>query len=156
MEDILATDEALRTATLLQRSALNLSRRLRDARRTNSLSITRLIVLGLLRREGPSSPSAIAERLKIQPQSLTRLLGDLETRTLVSRSADPLDRRRNLVQLTDAGSNALTNDVDERRTRLAEAIVRELTPTERELVCLVAGLMDRLATALPPQDGDTP
>ncbi len=147
MTDTAASDEALQVATMLHRSVLGLSRRLRAARRSNQLSTSRLTVLGLLRREGPVSPSQLASWLRIQPQSLTRLLADVEAKGLVRRTPDIEDRRRNMVEITPAGLQALASDADERRARLAEAIDAELTPTERDVVALAAGLMDRLANA---------
>ena len=145
-------EEALPVAALLHRSVLSLSRRLRAAHDTSRLSSSRLSVMSLLRRGGPSSPSALAQRLQVQPQSLSRLLNDLEARRFVSRSIDHEDRRRNLVTLTAEGLGALVSEAEERRTMLAEAIVRELTGTERELAGLAAGLIDRLANSLPPED----
>ncbi len=148
MTDTTATDEALLVATMLHRSVLGLSRRLRAARRSNQLSTSRLTVLGLLRRQGPVSPTQLASWLRIQPQSLTRLLADVQSKGLVRRAPDIEDRRRNMVEITPAGLQALASDADERRARLAEAMDSELTPTERDVVALAARLMDRLADAL--------
>ena len=148
MADMHATDEALHVATMLHRSVLGLSRRLRDARRTNQLSTSRLTVLALLRRDSPISPTDLANRLRIQPQSLTRLLADLQAGDLVRRAADVADRRRNMVEITPAGLQALASDTDERRARLAEAIEAELTPSERDMIGIAARLVDRLSDAL--------
>jgi DNA-binding MarR family transcriptional regulator len=51
----------------------------------------------------PISPTPIAERLLVTTASVTSLLDTLERRGLVERQADPSDRRRLLVALTDEG-----------------------------------------------------
>ncbi|MEI9987458.1 MAG: MarR family transcriptional regulator [Aliidongia sp.] len=63
-------------------------------RAPDGLSAARHAVLGLLRREGPSTATALAAYLHIQPQSLTRLLADLDRRGLITRRAAEADRRQ--------------------------------------------------------------
>jgi DNA-binding MarR family transcriptional regulator len=79
-----------------------------------------------------------------QPQTLTRLLAELEGQGLISRTQDPADRRRAIIAITREGSRVLSNDMRQRDAWLAEAMARALTPTERQLLGLAADLLDRL------------
>ncbi|WP_064742487.1 MarR family winged helix-turn-helix transcriptional regulator [Azospirillum sp. B4] len=138
---------ALETARRLHRSTTALSRRLLTERPVEGMSTTKLGVLGKLHREGTATATALAAYLRVQPQSLTRLLADLEEHGHITRGPDAQDRRQVRIEITDAGRHALFGDVHGRRTALARAMLATLTPTERELLRLAAGLMDRLADA---------
>ncbi|MGD0190297.1 MAG: MarR family transcriptional regulator [Rhizomicrobium sp.] len=144
---------ALETARILHRSAAHLSRRLMAARGTEGLSVSRLMLLGRLKRQGPATATELAAFLRIQPQSLTRLLASLEESGLIARHADETDRRQNRIEITDAGARALIADVQGRRLKLAQAIEATLTPTEQALLRLLNELIDRLAAALETADG---
>jgi DNA-binding MarR family transcriptional regulator len=147
------TDTPMDVARALHHSATLMSRRLMAARAPDGLSAARLAVLGLLRREGPSTATALAAYLHIQPQSLTRLLADLDRRGLITRRAAETDRRQSLIDITEAGAATLLADVHDRRVMLAEAMAATLTPAERGLLRLAAGLMDRLAEAIETRTG---
>lgn len=140
-------------ATPLHRSASRLIRGLRVSRPAEGLSLARLGVLGRLHRKGTATATALAAYLRIQPQSLTRVLADLARRGLITRRADAADRRRSLIEITEAGRQLLLEDVHGRRTRLARAIGEVLTPTEQELLRLAAGLIDRVAAEIEEDDG---
>jgi DNA-binding MarR family transcriptional regulator len=102
-------------------------------------------VLGRLYRHGESTATGLAAHLRIQPQSMTRLIADLERRRLITRRADDADRRQSLLGITDQGAQLLTEDIRDQRVKLAQIIVEALTPAEQEMLRLAAGLMDRLA-----------
>lgn len=100
------------------------------------LSLRQVAVLYLI-REGAAYPSRIARRLRVTPAVVTGLLDRLEQRGYVRRTADPSDRRRFQVELTDAGVTA------------ADAVMRTLS---REvagcLACASAADLDVLERAL--------
>ncbi|MEA1649769.1 MarR family transcriptional regulator [Nitrospirillum sp. BR 11164] len=155
-------EAALETARRLHRSTAALSRRLLTSRPADGMSTTKLGVLGQLHREGPATATALAAYLRIQPQSLTRLLADLEAQGHIVRRPDAADRRQISIEITDTGRGSLFGDVHGRRTALARAMITTLTPTEREVLRLAADLMDRLAgadlgpgdTTPSPEEGD--
>src|SRR3954451_19040295 len=66
------------------------------------LSLRQLAVLYLV-REGAVFPSSLARQLRISPAVVTGLLDRLEQRGYLRRLADPSDRRRLRLTLTDAG-----------------------------------------------------
>lgn len=147
------------TAAALQRHAAALARRLRSATPPDGLSPARLGILAALRRaEAGITPTDLAGELGIQPQSLTRLLADLENRRLILRRMDATDRRRSLILPTTTGRRLLARELRRRRTALATAIAATFTPAEQVLLSRAAGLLGRLAEALPrtaeAADGD--
>jgi DNA-binding MarR family transcriptional regulator len=90
---------------------------------------------------------ALAAADRLQPQSLTRVLAELERDGLIERMPDEADRRQHTFRLTAAGHAAGAADMRRRDEWLAGAIGRSLTPGERDLVVLAADLIDRLAEA---------
>jgi DNA-binding MarR family transcriptional regulator len=57
--------------------------------------------------EGPMSLSGLAEAVGVDAPYATLIVDSLEERGLVERQPDPADRRRKLVTLTTAGSEAI-------------------------------------------------
>jgi DNA-binding MarR family transcriptional regulator len=71
------------------------------------LSMAKLAALSRLTEAGESLPlGQLAERLACVKSNVTQLVDRLEADGLVSRIADPNDRRSRLAILTDAGRNA--------------------------------------------------
>jgi DNA-binding MarR family transcriptional regulator len=124
---------------------MRLARRLRMERPEGGPPSQELSVLGHLNRSGPMTPGDIAAAERVQPQTLTRTLAELEGKAQIRRQADTADRRRSLLSLTDAGLRALATDMRQRDNWLSLAMTEELTPTETQLLSLAAELMERLA-----------
>jgi DNA-binding MarR family transcriptional regulator len=69
----------------------------------------------------PQTVLALAARLSVAKQTLTKTLDGLERRGLIARLVDPDDRRRRMVSLTETGS-AIENEIAAAmRARLANA-----------------------------------
>jgi len=66
-----------------------------------------LVALTVLRDHGGGTQQALADVLQIDRTNLVGLLNDLEADGLVTRTRSAEDRRRHIVQLTDAGSERL-------------------------------------------------
>jgi DNA-binding MarR family transcriptional regulator len=64
-------------------------------------------VLTVLAEGEPPSQLEAAQRLSIDRTTMVALLDELEAKGLVARSADPADRRRNIVVLTPIGRDCL-------------------------------------------------
>jgi DNA-binding MarR family transcriptional regulator len=137
----------METAVRLQRCLSRLTRRLRLERRDRQASLGRLSVLGHLHRDGPATPSTLAQAEGVQPQSLTRLLADLEAEGLALRRQDEHDRRQFLMEITPDGRGLLQRDAQDKAAWLAGAMAARLSTTEQELLRLAAQLMERLAEA---------
>jgi len=135
-------------ATDIRQGVTRLSRRLRGERPPGGLSSSKLSVLSHLLRNGPATAGEAAAADHQQPQSLTRVLAELERDRLITRTRDEHDKRQSLLAITAAGRRALHRDMADRDDWLAGALTG-LTETERELLRLAARLMDRLADAQP-------
>jgi DNA-binding MarR family transcriptional regulator len=138
-------EEELEAASSVRRGVVRLGQRLRAERPAPSEPPLRLSVLGHLSRHGAMTPGALAELDRLQPQSLTRTLAGLEEDGLISRQADPADRRRALLVLTGAGRDVLRRDMRARDAWLARAMAASLTRTEREVLRLAGDLLEQLA-----------
>jgi DNA-binding MarR family transcriptional regulator len=132
----------------IRRGVTGLARRMRAERPPTALSGNKIAVLSHLYREGESTPTEIALTGHQQPQSLTRVFAELELAGLVARRKDPADGRQSLLVITDRGRDALRSDMAARDRWLDEALT-SLTETERQLLALSAGIMNRLAEVAP-------
>jgi DNA-binding MarR family transcriptional regulator len=94
---------------------------------------------------GPLSLSGLAEAVGVDAPYATLIVDSLEERGLVERQPDPDDRRRKLVSLTPAGSEAV-----DRVLRIQEqppAAFGSLSPAELDTL---EGLLRRLASESRP------
>ncbi len=141
---------ALPAAIMVRRGVVSLGRRLRLERAAAGMTALELGVLGHLNRRGPLTPGDLAAAERVQPQSLTRTLTNLEASRLVSRVPDPADGRRSLLAISESGLVALRGEMRQRDSWLATAMTAHLTSTEIELLRLAGELMERLADATSP------
>lgn len=139
--------EVIAAARALRRGTTELYRRLRAERMGHGLSPSKLSILGRLALSGPLTASALAAKERVQPQSLTRTLADLEESKLIVRRQDAVDRRQSLNEITSAGEDLLKNDARRQATWLALAMSAVLTPAEREVLRVAAQLMRQLSDA---------
>jgi len=119
-------------------------RRLRSEHR---FSLSHGAVLGRLDREGSRSVSELATAERIRPQSMAQTVNDLEAEGLVSRRPDADDRRRSVVELTEAGRVVLAADRRQREGWLAQAIADGLSEDEQRVLSEAVALLRRLAEA---------
>jgi DNA-binding MarR family transcriptional regulator len=146
-ETFSASDEISAAARALRRGTTELHRRLRAERVSHGLSPSKLSILGRLILSGPLTVTALAAKERVQPQSLTRTLADLEASKLIVRRQDQVDRRQSLTEITPDGEDLLRNDARRQATWLAVAMSSVLTPVETSLLRLAAQLMRKLADA---------
>lgn len=137
------------TAVALRRGLTNLNRRLRLETRVLGLSGAKLSILGQLYRHGPKTPKALALNEGVQPQSLTRVLAELEEARLILRTQDESDRRQYKLEITPEGRERLIQDARKRALWLASAMDGSLTALEIDLLRLSITLLDKL-TDYPP------
>jgi DNA-binding MarR family transcriptional regulator len=87
-------------------------------------------LLARLAELGPSSQRELGERLRKDPADMVRLLDAAQERGLVSRDADPADRRRRIVTLTSDGERELAAALATAR-RVQDAVFAPLSAAER-------------------------
>jgi DNA-binding MarR family transcriptional regulator len=92
---------------------------------------------------GPLTPSELAARERIQRPTTTRLIARLEEAGLISRTADPGDRRSSLVSATPAGSALLVKQRARRDAYLA-ARLDGLSAEELATLDRAAGILERM------------
>ncbi|HEX3836487.1 MAG TPA: MarR family transcriptional regulator [Steroidobacteraceae bacterium] len=126
-------------------AVLHLSRRLRAQRPASSVSLSQLSVLGTLNRLGAMPAARLADHERLQPQSLTRMIAELEADELIVRRRGTADRRTLIIELTAKGQLALVRDIGARREWLERAMAATLGPTERALLQLSADVMLKVA-----------
>jgi len=129
---------------LIVRGVLRLGRRLR-AERAGVVSLSALGMLSTLHRVGPMPAARLAKAERLQPQSLSRLISQLERDGLIKRRPGEKDRRTLILEITAAGRQALSRDMAARRAWLEGAMRRVLVPGEREMLAHAAVAMLRLA-----------
>jgi DNA-binding MarR family transcriptional regulator len=139
-------------ANALRHTVSRLSRRLRYLRsEANTQSLSKLSILSLLMRaEAPTTIGELARQERLQPQTLTRLVADLEADGLIDRQVDPQDRRQLPIAITDAGRSLMVDLARQQNAWLGEAMLG-FSETERGVIALAATLLERLAEFEPPK-----
>jgi len=147
------SDSTIDAANQLHHSMLHLFRAMRSSRSEKRPAFSKLSVLGCLYRDGKTTATALAAYLRIQPQSLTRVIAGLEKEKLIKREQNGTDRRESLLEITKAGARLLEEEIHDQRLELAHTIAKELTPAEQEFIRIAANLLDRLAGATEAKTG---
>jgi DNA-binding MarR family transcriptional regulator len=114
------------------------------------LSTVEFVTLRVLRREPAPhvmTPSSLHETLVLSAGGMTKVLKQLEGKGLVSRIADTIDKRRNLVRLTPLGERKIA--AAQRAVRGFDAALLEQNLTAREQERL-AQLLRKLLVSLEP------
>jgi DNA-binding MarR family transcriptional regulator len=136
---------AASSATELRESMMAVARQMRRHRPDHGLTLTQLELLGEVSRTGVTTPAELGARLHVRVQSLTDSINELVSRELIERRPDETDRRRQLIEITDAGSTLLEVDRAERDAWLHATMRNNLTPLEFDLLMLVAPVLRKLA-----------
>lgn len=107
-------------------------------------------VLMALIQQGPMTPSALAERISCDRNTISEMLKRMTARRLISKKSHPGDRRSIEVQITAKGTNALMAVVPA-AARLQDLMLAPLGQDDRAhfLRCMLV-----IATSSPP-DADT-
>ena len=143
------TRTTLDTAALahdLRLGVMRLARRLRSQRVDTSVTLTHLSALSTLKRHGPMSAGELAAHERVQPPSMTRVVGALEGMGLVSRTPHPTDGRQVVLGLTGAALELLAAEGRARDAWLSGRL-HELSPEKRAVLREAAAIMDELAAA---------
>ena len=131
-------------AAQLRLAIVRMARRLRqEASSIGEASPTLLAALATVERDGPLTPSALAERERIKRPTATRVVARLEAAGLVTRTPDPLDGRVARVAITAAGRTLLKRIRTRKNQYLAKRL-RELEPAELATLEQAAELIERL------------
>ncbi|HVU72235.1 MAG TPA: MarR family transcriptional regulator [Mycobacteriales bacterium] len=134
----------LELATRLRIGIMRLARRLRHEGSQGDITPSQLAALGTIDKRGPLTLGELAQLERVQPPSMTKIVGNLCDAGLVSRSPDPSDGRITLVAATKAGRAHLVA-TRKRRDAWLEEHLHSLAPEEREALARAADVIERLA-----------
>jgi DNA-binding MarR family transcriptional regulator len=90
-----------------------------------------LVALTVLRHLGGSTQQALATTLAMDSTNIVGLLNELEADKLIERRRSPEDRRRHLVELTDAGVKQLAK-AESALAEVDEEVLGALDASQRE------------------------
>lgn len=69
-------------------------------------------VLRVVQESGAIDPTQIAERACLLLPSLTRILQKLEDKAMIQRERDQLDRRKQVITITDVGEKIIADNLE--------------------------------------------
>jgi DNA-binding MarR family transcriptional regulator len=107
------------------------------------MSVSEAHAISELHAAGSLTQQGLADRLRLQKSTVSRLVDELCADGLVARKANPADRRSVLLELTPLGRSRAERLANARQALFGRLLDR-LTTEDRRLV--IAGL-DRLARA---------
>jgi len=131
-------------AAELRVSLMRTARRLRAEKSDAELSDMQYSVLAQLDRFGALTPGDLAERERVQPPSMTKVIAALVERRLVERSDHPQDRRQVVVSITAAG-RAEVKETRRRRDAWLARRLAELGPEQRRVLAEASQILRRIA-----------
>ncbi|WP_373871978.1 MarR family winged helix-turn-helix transcriptional regulator [Actinoplanes regularis] len=133
-------------AKTLREAIIRFSRRIRQARPVGELTFSQLSALTSLQLHGALTPRELADLERVQPPTMTKIVGKLEDRGLVARTPHPTDGRQVILAATDEGRAVYARNEQVRNEWLAVQLDR-LTPEERDTLARAAEIMLRVARA---------
>jgi MarR family transcriptional regulator, temperature-dependent positive regulator of motility len=101
------------------------------------------VALSVLHEKPVVSQQTLCDQMVMDPNNCVLLLNELESAGYVERRRDPTDRRRHIVELTDAGRDAFELSVRAREA-IEDDVLRGLDREERDTLrrLLVKALTD--------------
>ena len=100
-----------------------------------------------LHARGPITQRPLADALRLQKSTISRLVGQLTNGGLVERAPNPQDRRSRLVGLTTTGMRRARR-LEAARRDLFDRLLADLAPDERRLVVDGVARLAQAANAL--------
>ena len=133
-------------AKMLREAIQRLNRRVRQARPVGDLTFSQLSALTSLQLAGALTPRELADTERVQPPTMTKIVGRLEDRGLVVRTRHPTDGRQVILTATELGRAVHAQFEQARNEWLAVQLAR-LTPAERDTLAHAAAILQEVARA---------
>ena len=124
----MAVDTSPGTVVMLMRLATAIKKR--STEELLGLKLRQLMLLSYLRGDAPALQQQLCEALWLDPNNCVLLLNELEDMGYIERRRDPADRRRHVVELTDAGRVAIER-AERAQDSLGEEMFAALSDEER-------------------------
>jgi DNA-binding MarR family transcriptional regulator len=141
------TPEALRQkpSWLLGQTSMQAHRLLADALGAEGARPYHYRLLAALEEFGPASQVALGGRARLDRSDVVAALDELVDRGFVDRTADPVDRRRNVIRITPAG-RAQFRRLDKVLANVQDELLEPLSPNQRrQLVRLLTRVLEHHA-----------
>ena len=148
MERSVTTERAAgeELAMTLRDAITRLNRRVRKERPVGDLTFSQLSVLTSLQLAGALTPRELADIERVQPPTMTKIVGKLEDLGLVARTPHPTDGRQVILAATEEGRAMYAQFERTRNEWLAQQLAK-LSPDERDALARAAEIMQQVARA---------
>lgn len=134
-----------RATWLISQTGIHANRLLTDALAKADVRGYHYRVLAASQEFGPVSQATLGRRTDMDRSDVAETVDDLAGRGLVERSADPADRRRNIISITPAGTRLLRR-LDELVAEVQDELLAALSQRERQtLVRMLTRVLDHHA-----------
>jgi DNA-binding MarR family transcriptional regulator len=138
--DISLSDTASQLSTAIVRTARVLRQ---DAAAEAGLGAGTTAALASIKRDGPLTPSELAEIERVKRPSMTRTLACLDRQGLIERTPDPTDGRSSLVSISAAGRERLAL-LRRRKSAYLARRLEALDPEEVATLARAAEILERM------------
>jgi len=113
------------------------------------INLRAFVVLSFLHERDSVTQQELGDALCLDANSIVLLLHEIEDGGYIVRRRDPADRRRHIVELTDAGREAYLR-AQEGRESIEDTLLASLSAEERDqLAQLIGKALDGLARTQP-------
>jgi DNA-binding MarR family transcriptional regulator len=124
----MAVDTSAGTVVMLMRLATAIKKR--STEELMGVKLRQLMLLSYLNSGAPALQQQLCEALWLDANNCVLLLNELEDLGYVERRRDPADRRRHVVELTEAGRTALER-AEAAQESLGDELFAALSDDER-------------------------
>jgi DNA-binding MarR family transcriptional regulator len=136
-------DELART---LREAIQRLNRRVRQTRAVGDLTSSQLSALTSLQLAGALTPRELADVERVQPPTMTKIVGKLEERGLVVRTPHPTDGRQVILAPTEQG-RAMYAQFEKVRNEWLAVQLDALSAEDRDVLVRAAQILQQVARA---------
>jgi len=134
----------LQAAIDLRAVVARLLRRFREAGAGDSLTPSQASALMRLGKGGVSTVSALAGVEKVRSQSMAATVEALETLGLVTRTPDPKDGRRQIIDVTETGWARIEGAREAGSAWLERLLSDEVSPAELATIHEATAILERV------------
>ena len=142
-----AEPEITELAVALALAVKRMAGRLRDqvGAASGEISLSQLVILGRIRREGPLTAAALAAAEHVSGQAIAQTLRPLRDAGLIVGQPHPSDGRKLLIAATPASDTLWRSLLQSRDAWLIRALETSLTAEERVTLAEAVTLLERVA-----------
>jgi DNA-binding MarR family transcriptional regulator len=111
-------------------------------------SITEIITMGYLYRQGAMLPSELAGHTGVKTQSMSQILNKMQEHKLIRREPSKEDGRKVYISLTAHGKKIVEKTRYERDEWLGAAMEQSLTAKETAILAQSIAILEKLSKSI--------